>query len=305
MKRIYLLMLAVLVLGIFSVIAVENTGYHKIKVEGGTLFGKITGNNKDSIVLFIAGSGPTDMNGNTPLIKGRNDSFLQAANLLAKEGVSVFRYDKRTAGKSFETFSDLNIEFDVFVDDCVAVIRYLKDIGYENIYIAGHSKGSLVGMLAALKEPVTGFISIAGAGFTVDIVLEKQLLKQLPEDSVEIQTIRKLREGKIDTSINDLNALFTVEKQKFILSWMKYDPAEIIRSLDIPVLIIQGGADVQVDMEDFEALKANNKFNSSFIDNMNHVLKKIADEKQNIASYSDPSYTVHEDLIKSIINFVN
>src|SRR5688572_1534091 len=43
------------------------------------------------LVLIIAGSGPTDRNGNGPMIK--SDCYKMLAEGLAKEGIASFRYD--------------------------------------------------------------------------------------------------------------------------------------------------------------------------------------------------------------------
>lgn len=305
MKTTYWLIIAVAIISIAGATALEHVGYHRIKVEDGTLYGRAMGSNKDLVVLLVAGSGPTDMDGNTPLIEGKNNSLLYLAKDLARQGFSTFRYDKRTAGKSKDTFDLTSMEFDWFADDCIAVIKYLRQLGYKTVVIVGHSKGSLVGMLAAAGEPVDGFISIGGTGHTIDITMERQLLNFYPADSKEIQVIHSLRQGIIEPT-QDENSQFDVAMQKFLLSWMKHNPAEILRSLTIPALIIQGEADVQAGMQDFEAfLPVNNSTQTVVIPHMNHVLKRVENDKENRASYTDPAYPLHEDLIPSIVGFIN
>ncbi len=305
MKKIYLLMLIAVLAAVGVHIALEYGGYHKIPVEGGTLYGRAMGKDKDLVVLLVAGSGPTDMDGNSDLISGRNDSLLLLARGLAGEGFSTFRYDKRTAGRSAKTFDlDAQMEFDTFVRDCVAVINYLKEQGYKNVVVAGHSKGSLVGMLAAEEAPVAGFISLAGTGVPIDVTLEKQLLAQLPEDSLEIQVLRGLREGKIDTSL-PRDHMFSPSQQIFLLSWMAYDPGGLIAKLDIPVLVVHGNADIQVDMADFLPLQAGAGAEASrVIPEMNHVFKEINNPGDQTASYSDPSYPLHPQLIPVLVEYL-
>lgn len=305
MKKMYLLMLIAVLAAVGVHIALEYGGYHKIPVEGGTLYGRAMGKDKDLVVLLVAGSGPTDMDGNTGLISGRNDSLLLLARGLAGEGFSTFRYDKRTAGKSAKTFDlDVQMEFDTFVRDCGAVINYLKGQGYKNVVVAGHSKGSLVGMLAAEEAPVTGFISLAGTGVPIDVTLEKQLLAQLPKDSPEIQALRGLREGKIDTSL-PRDHMFSPSQQIFLLSWMAYDPGALIAKMDIPVLVVHGDADIQVNTADFLPLQAGAGAQASrVIPGMNHVFKEINDPEDQMASYSDPSYPLHPQLIPLLVEYL-
>lgn len=304
MKKNYLLIVVITLVCIASIFIIENTGYDKIKVDDGTLYGKAMGKNKDLVVLIIAGSGPTDMNGNSSFVKGRNDSLLELAKALAKEKISTFRYDKRTVGRSKKTFGQYENDFNILVDDCVAIIKYLKNNGYKRIVIAGHSEGSLIGMLAASREEVDGFISLAGAGNTIDITLEKQLMT-LGADSPEIQIIRSLRENREITAVSEDEALFSIGNQEYILTWMAHNPSEIIKSLNIPVLVIQGDEDTQVDTDDFQLLIAG-KYNhsSQWIGGMNHVLKGVNSSKENLATYSDPSYPLHHQLIPTITSFI-
>src|SRR3954451_6656475 len=49
---------------------------------------------KVPVALIIAGSGPTDRDGNSPLIPGKNNAYRQLAEALAKEGIASLRYDK-------------------------------------------------------------------------------------------------------------------------------------------------------------------------------------------------------------------
>lgn len=306
MKSIFLLMsFVVLFTAAFSIVD-QRFGYEKIEVNGGTLYGKITGSTKDPVVIIIAGSGPTDMDGNSPLVQGRADYFLEMAEKLPGRHVSVFCYDKRTAGKSAESFNHIEPDFNLLVSDAVAVIRYVKKMGYEKIVILGHSEGALVGMLAALLEPVDGYISLGGPGYPIDIILEKQLRTQLPDDALEFQVIRSLREGMTVPTVSDDHPLFSLPNQEYVLSWMEHDPSQIIRRLQIPVLIIHGMADLQVGADNFYALQnAAPTGKTLVISDMNHVLKQVKTEDENAASYTDPSFPVHGELLEGVIGFVN
>lgn len=65
----------------------------------GTFFQPLQDDKKNA-VLIIAGSGPTDRDGNSPLLPGKNNSLLQLADSLVSHGMAVLRYDKRGIGKS-------------------------------------------------------------------------------------------------------------------------------------------------------------------------------------------------------------
>src|SRR2546423_637528 len=50
--------------------------------------------NKVPAAVLIAGSGPTDRNGNSPLISGSVDTLKTVADWLSADGVATLRYDK-------------------------------------------------------------------------------------------------------------------------------------------------------------------------------------------------------------------
>ncbi len=308
MKKTALLVFIAVLLAVGVHLYQEFGGYERIPVSGGTLFGKTMGKDQDRIVLLVAGSGPTDMDGNNPLITGRNDSLRLLATGLSENGISTFRYDKRTAGRSAQTFDPNEpIDFDDFVNDCVSVIHYLESKGYREIIVAGHSQGSLVGMLAAEKTQSDGFISLCGTGYSIDVTMEKQLLQQLDEDSLEIQILRKLRSGTIDETV-PADHILSPSQQLFLLSWMAHDPGILISELDIPVAILHGDADIQVDEDDYNALtsRAPNAYSNS-IPGMNHVLKDVRHlgQQNPLITYGDPSFALHDDLIPAIMSYLN
>src|SRR4051812_47108699 len=69
----------------------------------GTVFGTLTvpgGTAKVPVALIIAGSGPTDRDGNSPMLPGKNNMYKQLADALASAGVASLRYDKRGIAES-------------------------------------------------------------------------------------------------------------------------------------------------------------------------------------------------------------
>jgi hypothetical protein len=53
---------------------------------------------KMPVVIIIAGSGPTDRDGNNPMMK--NNSLKLLAEALTNNGIATLRYDKRGVGES-------------------------------------------------------------------------------------------------------------------------------------------------------------------------------------------------------------
>ena len=131
------------------------------------------------VVLIIAGSGPTDRDGNNPSMT--NNSLKMLAESLCKNGIASLRYDKRGIAKSRSAgLNEADLRFENYIDDASAWIDFLaKDKRFSQIIIIGHSEGSLIGMVAAQNKYVDKFISIAGMGESLDITIKKQLKKNL------------------------------------------------------------------------------------------------------------------------------
>ena len=257
-----------------------------------------------NLVIFIGGSGPIDRDGNQSFMKC--DMFKKLAYSLSEKGISSFRYDKRVVTQIRKGKLDKKITFDDFVSDAIAIIDFFES-KYNSIVIAGHSQGSLVGLLS-IKEGVSGFISLSGAGRTIDMVIEDQISKTAPmllEDTKKIFKI--LRSGKITEDFPlPLYSLFNIEIQPFMISWMQYDPKKIISKIPIPSLIINGDNDLQVDQKEAKLLY-NSAQNSEIliVKNMNHVLVEIeGDELKNVKSYNNPELKISELLIEKMVEFI-
>lgn len=261
----------------------------------------------NTLAILIAGSGPTDRNGNQNFL--RNNSLKKLAETLSRNGVATFRYDKRVVKQIKQGTVDKNISFDDFINDAIAVIDFFKNTAsFEKIYVIGHSQGSLVGMIAA-QGRASGFISIAGAGQPIDEVITYQVEKTANiylEDTKRIFKI--LKSGKTTTQFPvALTSIFNLETQPFMMSWMKYNPKEEIKKLDIPVLILNGTKDLQVSVEEATTLKnAYPEASFGIIKNMNHLMFIIeGDDLENSKSYNESHRNISKKLIEDILSFIN
>ncbi|PKA83683.1 hypothetical protein ATE92_1848 [Ulvibacter sp. MAR_2010_11] len=274
-------------------------------VEGVLLVSNVS--EKTPLVIIIGGSGPVDRDGNQMMAKNNSLRFL--AEGLYDKGISTFRYDKRLVkimkmGKMEES----KIRFDHFIDDAISILDYFKkDSRFSKIYIAGHSQGSLVGMIAA-QNRADGFISIAGAGQEIDDVIVDQLEKQAPglKDNAR-QAFDDLRvNGTAKNYSPGLASIFRPAIQPFIFNWMQYNPAVEIAKLEIPVLIINGDQDLQVQVSEAELLQTA-KPDAAYviIKNMNHIFKEIhGDDLDNEKSYNEYNRPIVPELIETISSFI-
>ncbi|WP_313891186.1 serine aminopeptidase domain-containing protein [Psychrobacillus sp.] len=285
-----------------------------VEVLNGTMKGllvKPEGDGPFPVMIIIAGSGPTDHNGNSIAIPGKNNSLKMIAEGLAEQGIASIRYDKRGVGQNvLLAGKEEDVTFEHFIDDARAFVEFAKsDKQFSKVGIIGHSEGSLIGMVAAGKTNIDGFVSIAGAGRPIGEVLLEQLEAQLPEklltESKDI--LRKLAQGELVTNVSpELQSVFRPSVQPYMISWLAYNPAEEIQKLNSKVLIINGTNDIQVPVKDAEALyDAKVASTLLLIKNMNHILKEApADVEGNLATYSDPNLPLAEGLLEGIVEFV-
>lgn len=92
-----------------------------------------------------------------------------------------------------------------------------------------------------------------------------------------------------------------------MISWFRHDPAEYVKKLKSPLLIIQAEKDIQVDMEEATILRnASPKSQFYVVKDMNHVLKTVSgDIQENVASYTNPDIPVSHELVTAIVNFID
>lgn len=264
------------------------------------------GETPEHLAIIIAGSGPTDRNGNQNFMK--NNSLKKLAQDLTKNGIATFRYDKRTVKQIKQNKIDNNTRFDDFIMDAIAVLDYFKSQGtFKDITIIGHSQGSLIGMVAA-QQGADKFVSIAGAGQTIDEVITYQISQNAPglvEDTKK--TFAVLKTGKTTTDFHPMLAsFFSLDIQPFIISWMAYNPQEEIKKLNIPVLLLNGTKDLQVAVDEAHLLKeASPAATLDIIENVNHIMFVIeGDEMENLKSYNESSRAISRDVTKSITSFI-
>lgn len=258
------------------------------------------------LVILIQGSGPTDRDGNQMMMK--NDASKKIAHQLAENGIASYRFDKRIFKMTKFKIKEEDLRFEDFVTDVNSILEYFKaDKKFDKIILAGHSEGSLIGMLAAQKG-ADAFISLAGPGRSIDKIVVEQLAKQSEELSKNArQAFDEITETGSTVNYSPyLESIFRPSVQPYIASWMKYDPALEIAKLEIPILIVNGSFDLQVDTTDAEILNAaapNSKL--VILKNMNHIFREINGENlENTKAYNEPNRSLHPELIPVLIDFI-
>ena len=265
---------------------------------------------KTPVVLIIAGSGPTDRDGNLAALSTPNNCLKMLAEALAASGFPSVRYDKRGIGESVKT-AEADLRFESYIEDAIAWVNMLKSDGrFSGVVVVGHSEGSLIGILASRATSASAFVSIAGPAERASSLLRKQLAGKLSEDLEKRSEaiLSALERAELIEDIPfELNILYRKSVQPYLISWFNYVPTNEISRLTIPTLVIQGDTDIQVDVSQALALKAaNTDAELVVIHGMNHVCKLVSpnyEEQQN--SYGDPSLPVATLLIKKLTRFLD
>lgn len=292
----------------------EQTGSSDVSLsrDGVVIHGTLTmpeGKSKVPVVLIIAGSGPTDRDGNNALGVSAA-SYRLLADSLRGAGIACVRYDKRGIGASAATNkSEADLNFDDIVADAAGFVAMLnKDSRFSGVYIAGHSEGSLVGMVAAKSGGIKKYISIAGAGEAADKILRTQLSGMPAHVAKNAGVIMdSLKKGfEVKNVHDDLMMLFRPSIQPYMRSWLKYDPQVEIKKLKIPVLLVQGGNDLQVPTKHAQQLKkALPTAKLLVFKDMTHVLKDAPhDNEKNMATYKNAEQSLTSGLATAIISFI-
>ncbi|MBS1534323.1 MAG: alpha/beta hydrolase [Bacteroidetes bacterium] len=274
----------------------------------GTLYSPDKTSKNTDLAIIIAGSGPTDRNGNQTGLE--NNSLKYLAQSLAQNQIAAYTFDKRIITQMAQgTLSEKDLSFEDFITDVKAIAQYFKaQKKYRKIILIGHSEGSLIGMVAAQTQ-ADAYVSIAGPGRPIDEVLIEQIQKQAPSMTAEVkEDLEILKKGQTFELKNPaMGILFRESVQPYMISWLKYDPRKEIQKLKIPVLLINGSRDIQVPASDAALLKtAKPDAQLKIIDNMNHVFKKITtdDMMANATLSSQPQVPIMPELTLAINEFI-
>ena len=283
-----------------------------------TLSGQISGtlampakaDGKVPLVIIVGDAGPTDRNGNNEKAGINGNTYKLLAVGLAKSGIASIRYDKRLVGESVSQEKEKELRIDDYSDDAVSLIIMLNDDQrFSKIILFGHGEGALVCMMASQDQPIKGYISAEGSGEQADKVLLDGMKNKPQYQQDEFKAVMdSLRKGKTIDNVDP--AIYYIARpsiQPFLMSWCRISPLRGIKSIKVPVLLIQGATDLSVPESNGEKLKkAKSDANLLIIKGMNHILKDApADEDGNLATYDKPDLPLSPTLVPGIVEFIN
>ena len=269
---------------------------------------------KVPIVLIVAGSGPTDRNGNSSLNVTAKPYQLLAEGL-ANNGIASLRYDKRGVGKSASSMmKESDLTFETYIQDVQQWIDTLKKSNrFSKITVLGHSEGSLLSMVAVQKSPVDGYISLAGPARGIDEIIIEQMAQQPLPDSAKNEVkknFERLKRGETFSKIMQNMSVYMIFRpsiQPYMVSWLKYVPSEEIKKVKAKTFIIQGTTDIQVSENEGKLLAAAQpKAKLLLINGMNHVLKDAPiDRTENLKTYNNSDLPLSKGMVEAVVKFVD
>jgi alpha-beta hydrolase superfamily lysophospholipase len=259
-------------------------------------------------VLLIAGSGPTDRNGNNANYPGKIDTLKTLADWLSADGVASLRYDKLGSGKTglgpYASDQDA-IGIAPYEQEAAAALTFLaaqNGIEDSRLGVFGHSEGALFALLTAtgnsgpvpaihalgLLEPLPErYLTLTAQQFEAQITAEKA------DHSLSASNASQA-EALLDSTIAQLRASGTVQgypadgigdvlnpsTATFMSQADRFDPATLAAQLPrgTPVLVSCSDADIVISCAQVAHLRqglaeAHANVDSVRLHDVDHVLK--------------------------------
>jgi len=234
-------------------------------------------------VVLIHGSGAHDRDETI----GANKPFRDISHGLAERGIAVLRYEKRTHRYprllSDEQFTiDRETTYDALL--AIAQLRQTKMIDHRSIFVLGHSQGGMLAPRIASRAPdVAGVILLAApARPLLDLLVEQQRRVGLLDDGVindaeqvalrrTIEGARAIRAG-LDPPASRLPMGLS---SRYWRSVEGVDPIAEAKAIRQPMLLLQGGRDLQVMHADWSrwqhAFAGTPRATFAYHDTLNHL----------------------------------
>lgn len=268
--------------------------------------------NAENVVVIIPGSGPVDRDGNAPGTGLHSDTYRLLAQGLAQQGIASIRIDKRGFFSSRTAIGDpTDATIANYAEDALDWVQRARQLA-PHVWIAGHSEGGLVALVAARKSPgdVEGLVLLATPGRPIGDILIAQLQAMpdlspfMPEITRVVKGLESGRTSDPQTLPEALRGMFQPGNQRFMTDLFSYDPAAVAGQYQGAALIVQGDADIQIGQEDAERLRrAMPQAQTVFLPDATHMLKQDV-PGQPLATYSDPELPLHPDLVEAISEFI-
>lgn len=221
-------------------------------------------------VVLVAGSGPTDRDWKNPLLPGENGSAALLSAELARRGVVVLRYDKRGTGETgMPTAPIAWSDYLAEIGEATRLLASQPFVDPERIHVAGHSEGGTHVLRLAQNppQPLASVILLSTAGRSLHDIVVWQIGEQIRASGLNEQAARAEIEaleqalhaiergesvdpsqvGQLPGVQQFVGALQNPQSVEFARELLAFDPIAAFQNLDLPVLVLSGARDLQVD----------------------------------------------------------
>ncbi len=266
--------------------------YSQEEVKIGNLAGTLTipegATGATPIAVLVSGSGL--QNRDEELFEHK--PFAVIADYLARRGIATLRYDDRGCGESTGDASEATtVDFAADAESVVNWTKVTKRFG--RIGIIGHSEG---GQIAYMLNGPDFIVSIAGPTIKGLRILEYQnkmalIEAGIPETQAAIQ------------AVDATQAVAANPPNKWIEYFVNYDPADDLRKVSVPALLIFGEKDRQVPAE-LNVGPARELIPAATIKvfpRLNHMMQHA--QTGAVSEYAQIEETISEDVLAEIASF--
>jgi dipeptidyl aminopeptidase/acylaminoacyl peptidase len=268
-------------------------------------------------VVLITGSGAQDRDENTPGPGGlKLGVFRTIADSLTRRGIAVLRYDDRGVGGSGGSLADAGLSGLVAdVDAAVGYLRSNPEIDGSRVGLIGHSEGGIIAPIVASRgSEIAAIVLMAGTATPIDsVILEQSIELALAAggDSADVERARQstlrlmdaIREGR-EPEDTDLSP----GTQRWLREHIEHDPIATIKQVRAPVLVVNGGHDIQVFPEHARRLGAaleqagHPDYEVRIFPELNHLF--AVSRGEGLAEYVDPDAEVDPEFLSYMADWL-
>lgn len=239
-------------------------------------------------VVLVSGSGPLDRNSDYKKLAFGVSRELAAA--LRHAGIASLRFDKRGVGTTDLDWRTAGLEDNA--DDVAAAVETLRarpEVRDDDVLLLGHSEGAiLAGMVAARGVPLAGVGLLSGSARTGRELLRWQVEANLPTLPTPARLLLRLlhidvaakaakNHDRLARTTTDVTRLGGRKlNAKWFREFLRHDPAEDLRGIDVPVLAVTGSKDLQTPPEDARRIAdiMGGQAEAHVVDDVTHLLRR-------------------------------
>lgn len=310
----------------------EEVAFDNADAPGVRLAGTLTlpqGNGPFPAAILISGSGPQDRD---ETVFGHKP-FAVWADALTRRGIAVLRYDDRgTAGSTGDFSASTIADFTRDAEAAFAFLASRPEIDPQRVGLIGHSEGGIIAPLVVQEgTQVAWVVTIAGPAVKGgDIVVEQ--VRRMAEASglpaevvaantaIQAELMAVVERHADDGAAARRDALASLQKQgmpeaqaeqtasQISADWFRWlvahDPASSLAALNVPLLALYGGKDVQVSADQNAPALSRLKPDAEVVvlPNLNHLMQPATTGLPN--EYEAIETTIDPEALATVVNWV-